>query len=128
MLLGYDVGLEVRTEAAILSVHPEPMGQEPVVLFTLWRVDQPKDTGETFATTGEVRKHLEHLATLPRYCLDLEDNAQIEVVTDADGTATWITDKDTGEKFGIRTADLESAVRLCVHAEDPPAIGNWRQA
>jgi hypothetical protein len=74
-----------------------------------------------------VKEHLEHLATLPRYCLDLEGNSRVEVVTDADGTATWVTDKDTGEKFGIRTEDLENVTQLCVHSEAPPTIGNWRK-
>jgi hypothetical protein len=128
MLLGYDVGAQVTTEAAILGVHPEPLGEEAVVLFTVWRVDQPKGSGETFTTTDEVEKHLEHLATLPRYCLELVDNPRIEVVTGEDGMATWITDSDTGEKFAIKTADLENATRLCVHADSPPTIGNWSQA
>jgi hypothetical protein len=90
--------------------------------------DQPAGTEKTFTTSDEARKHLERLATLPRYCLELEDNPRIEVVTDADGTATWISDKDTGERFGIKTADLEIAARLCVHAENRPTFGNWRQA
>jgi hypothetical protein len=68
-----------------------------------------------------------HLATLPRYCLELEGNPRIEVVPDANGTATWITDKDTGQRFGVRTADLENTAQLCVHAETPPTIGNWRK-
>jgi hypothetical protein len=115
MSLGYNASYNVGGE----------LGQPPDVSFWVRRVDQPSGTEETFTTTDEARKHLEHLATVPRYCLDLEDNSRIEVVTDDDGTATWITDKDTGEKFGIRTADLENTTRLWVHAENPPTIGNW---
>jgi catechol-2,3-dioxygenase len=73
----------------------------------------------------EAKKHLEHLATLPRYCLDLEGH-WIEVVSDREGTATWIMDRATGQHFEIRTADLENATRLCVHAETPPTA-NWQK-
>jgi hypothetical protein len=115
MPLGYNASCNIDGE----------LSQPPNVSFWVRRVDQPAGTEETFTTVDAVRKHLEHLATLPRYCLELEDNPQIEVVTDADGTATWITDNETGEKFGIRTADLENTTRLCMHAENPPTIGNW---
>jgi hypothetical protein len=125
MLLGYDVGVTTTSEVADRRVHVGPLGHEPRVSFMVRRVDQPWEDAQTFATVGEVKERLKHLATLPRYCLDLED-PQIEVVTDADGTASWITDKETGEKFGIRTADLENTSRLCVHAETPPTMGNWQ--
>jgi hypothetical protein len=118
MPLGYNANCTIDGE----------LGGAPDVSFWVRRVDQPAGTEKTFTTADAAREHLEHLATLPRYCLELENNPRIEVVTDADGTATWITDKETGEMFGIRTADLETATRLCVHAENPPTIGNWSQA
>ena len=127
MLLGYDVGVTTTSEVADRRVHVGPLGHEPRVSFMVRRVDQPGEYARTFATVGEVKERLKRLSTLPRYCLDLEDNPQIEVVTDADGTATWVTDKETGEKFGIRTADLENTTQLCVHADSPPNIGNWRR-
>lgn len=102
-------------------------GREPEVSFWVRRIDQPSETRQTFASVDEVKEHLEHLATLPPYWLDLEGNTRVEVVSDADGTATRITDKDTGQSFGVRTADLENTTRLCVHAESPPTIGNWRK-
>jgi hypothetical protein len=97
-------------------------------VFTVWSVDQPSETGETFSSVEQVKEHLGYLATLPRYCLDLEGNPGIEVTTDTAGTATSITDKQTGERFGIRTADLENTTRLCVHADALPTIGNLRPA
>jgi hypothetical protein len=93
--------------------------------FWVRRVDLPAGTERTFTTADEAREHLENLATLPRYCLELEDNPPIEVVTDEDGTATWITDNDTGEKFGIRRRTWRMRPG-CVHADASPTIGNWR--
>jgi hypothetical protein len=127
MLLGYDVGVTTTSEVADRRVHVGPLGHEPRVSFMVRRVDQPWGDAQTFATVGEVKEHLKHLATLPRYCLELDGNPQIDVVTDDDGTATQVTDNGTGKKFGIRTADLEDTTRLCVHAENPPTIGNWRR-
>jgi hypothetical protein len=102
------------------------VGQDPEVSFWVRRVDQPPEATETFSSADKVKAHLEHLATLPRYRLNLVGNPRVEVVSDDDGTATWITDTDTGQRFGIRTADLENATQLCVHAESPPNIGNWQ--
>jgi len=119
MLLGYNVGPKVSGD----------LSQDPIVSFRVWRVDLPDGAQETFATVDDVRAHLARLAALPRYCLELVDNPRVEVVPDENGTATSITDTETGQRFGIRTADLESATRLCVHAdeEDPPTIGNWQR-
>jgi hypothetical protein len=116
MLLGYNVGVNFGAETG-------KEGSE--VSFWVRRVDEPSGTERTFVTTDEVDQHLEHLARLPGYGLELENNPRIEVTSDADGTATWITDVETGERFGIRTADLESLTRLRVHAETSPIIGNW---
>jgi hypothetical protein len=127
MTLCYNVGVGIRSEAADRRIHAGPLGEDPEVWFQVWRVDQPPETADTFRTVVRVKEHLKFLATFPRYCLDLEDNPRVEVVTDADGAQTLITDKDTGEKFGIKTVDLENATRLCVHAESPPTIGNWRK-
>ena len=118
MLLGYNVGVNFGVE----------IGKEgSEVSFWIRRVDQQSGTEQTFSTTAEVDEHIAYLATLPRYCLELQSNPRIEVASDADATATWIADTETGERFGIRTADLESATQLCVHAETPPTIGNWQQ-
>ncbi|OBI16007.1 hypothetical protein A5714_11610 [Mycobacterium sp. E2462] len=116
MLLGYNVGVNFGME----------LGKEgSAVSFWVRRVDQPSGTERTFATTAEVDEYLAHVATFRRYSLELENNPRITVSSDSDGTATWITDTRTGERFGIRTADLENLTQLSVHAETPPTIGNW---
>ena len=126
MTLGYNVGVRIASGVPDPRIHVGPLGPEPEVLFQVWRVDQPSEIAATFRTAGSVKEHLKFLATLPQYCLDLENNPRVKVVPDTDGTATWITDQETGQSFGIRTADLD-ATRLCVHAESPPTIGNWRK-
>jgi hypothetical protein len=122
ILLGYNVGINFEF---ISGYGP---GQRVNVTYSFWvrRVDQSAGTEKTFATADEARAHLEHLATLPRYCLDLQ-GPWIEVVSDRDGTATWIMDRGTGQQITIRTADLENATQVCVHAETPPTA-NWQMA
>jgi hypothetical protein len=120
MVLGYNVGASVSGE----------FGQEPEVSFWVRRFDLPSGAEQTFATVTEVSAHLDHLQTLPVYCLELENNPRIEVVTKIDPpphghASTWITDTETGEVFGVRSIDLEAVTRLCVHAESQPTIGNW---
>ncbi len=117
MLLGYKVGASVSG----------PVGQESdEASFWVRRVDQSSGTEQSFTTTAEVEELLEYLAALARYCLELENNPRIDVVSEVGGTATWVTDTETGQRFGIRTADLEGATQICIHAERPPTIGNWR--
>jgi hypothetical protein len=118
MTLGYNVGVSIGGE----------LGREPDVSFWVRRLDLPSDTAQTFAGTGPVSAHLDHLETLPSWCLELVDNPGVDIKSDEDGTATWIVDNVSGELFGVRTADLENATRLCVHAESQPTIGNWQPA
>jgi hypothetical protein len=128
MTLGYNVGVGIASEAADRRIHVGPLGKEPEVWFRVWRVDQPSETADTFTSVDSVKEHLKFLATLPRYCLLLEGNPRVAVVTEEDdGARTVITDTDTNQCFAIRTADLENATHLCVHAESPPIIGNWRK-
>ena len=127
MTLGYNVGVGIRSEATDRRIHTGPLGKDPEVWFQVWRVDQPSETADTFRSVVRVKEHLKFLATLPRYCLDLEDNPRVAVVTDADGAPYCDHRYGHESSFGIRTADLENATRLCVHAESPPTIGNWRK-
>jgi hypothetical protein len=116
MTLGYNVGVSIGGELG---------AQDAQASFWVRRFDQPAENLQTFATTEPVSHHLDHLETMPIYCLELVDNPRIDVTTDEKGTATWITDTETGELFGVRTADLETVTRLCVHAESAPSVGNW---
>jgi hypothetical protein len=91
-------------------------------------VDQPSDTAKIFTKIAEVSEYLEHVATFPRYCLQLQRNPRLVIDTAENGARTVITDKLSGESFTVRTTDVENATQLCVHAESTPTIGNWLQA
>jgi hypothetical protein len=119
MLLGYNVGLHFG-----IGTHSPAQA-----LFPVWRVDQESDTAHTFTTADGVNKYLDECGQLPRYCLELVGNPRIETESDAasDGHATWVIDTETGERFGIRTKDLETLTRLCIHADSQPTIGNWER-
>jgi hypothetical protein len=71
--------------------------------FHVWRVDQPSAGAEIFATVAELNEYLEHVATLPRYCLELEGNPRLVIDTENNGSRTVIGDKLSGESFGIAT-------------------------
>jgi hypothetical protein len=115
IMLGYVVSATATGE----------LGREPEVSFWVRRFDQSGGDERTFATLNEVSSYLDHLETLPVYCLELENNSRVETTPNADGTETWVTDTKTGEKFAVRTQDIEAITRLCVHAESQPTIGNW---
>ncbi len=119
IVLGYNVGASATGE----------LGREPEVSFWVRRFDLPSGSEQTFATVAQVSAHLDHLETLPVYCLELVGNPRVETELDdaSDGHATWIIDTNTGQRFGIRTADLENLTRLCIHAESQPTIGNWEK-
>lgn len=104
--------------------------------FTVHRLDQTVASGPKFVTTEEVRAHLEVIAQLPVWRLDLVNNSTIVF----DPAALEVTDAATGESFsfrgwGLGVAQLaasehgsgaqEGATSLTVRAEDPPTIGNW---
>ena len=104
--------------------------------FTVHRLDQPVASGPRFATTEEVRAHLEAIAKLPLWRLDLVNNSAIVF----DPAELEITDPSTGGSFsfrgwGLGVAQLaaggqrpgaeEGVTKLSVRSEDPPTIGNW---
>jgi hypothetical protein len=125
--LGYAV-------TATTSVEDQSMQQ-----FTVHRLDQAVASGPTFATTEEVRAHLEAIEKLPLWRLDLVNNSAIVF----DPAELEITDPATGESFsfrgwGLGVAQLaaggqgpgaqEGITTLTVRSEDPPTIGNWYQS
>jgi hypothetical protein len=104
--------------------------------FTIHRLDQTVASGPKFATIEEVRAHLEAIAKLPLWRLDLVNNSAIVF----DPAELEIADPTTGESFsfrgwGLGVAQLaasgqgpgaqEGVTNLTVRSEDPPAIGNW---
>jgi hypothetical protein len=109
---------------------------QSVQQFTIHRLDQAVASGPTFATIEEVRAHLEAIAKLPLWRLDLVNNSAIVF----DPAELEITDPTTGESFsfrgwGLGVAQLatggkgpgaqEGVTNLAVRSEDPPTIGNW---
>lgn len=122
--LGYAV--TATTSVEVQSTHQ----------FTVHRLDQPVASGPRFATTEEVRAHLEAIAKLPLWRLDLVNNSAI----DFDPAQLEVTDATSGESFtfrgwGLGVAQLaasghgpgaqEGVTNLTVRSEDPPTIGNW---
>jgi hypothetical protein len=104
--------------------------------FTVHRLDQTVASGPKFATIEEVHAHLEAIAKLPAWRLDLVNNGAIVF----DPAELEITDPSTGESFSFRGWGLgvarlaaggqrpgaeEGVTNLSVRSEDPPTIGNW---
>ena len=104
--------------------------------FTVHRLDQTVASGPRFATTEEVRAHLQAIAKLPLWRLDLLGNSAILF----DPAELEVTDVTTGESFSFRGWGLglaqlaanahgpgaqEGVTNLTVRSEDPPTIGNW---
>lgn len=107
--------------------------------FTVHRLDQTVASGPKFATAEEVRVHLEAIAQLPLWRLDLVNNNAIVF----DSAELEVTDPTTGKSFsfrgwGLGVAQLaasghgsgaqEGVTNLTVRAEDPPTIGNWHKS
>src|SRR6202790_4614452 len=104
--------------------------------FTVHRLDQIAASGPKFATIEEVRAHLEAIAKLPVWRLDLVNISAIVF----DPAELEVTDSSTGESssfrgWGLGVARLaaggqgpgaqEGIMTLTVRSEDPPTIGNW---
>ena len=105
-------------------------------VFTVHRLDQTVASGPKFATTEEVRAHLEAIAKLPLWRLDLVNNSAIVF----DPAQLEVTDATSGESFsfsgwGLGVTQLaasghgpgaqEGVTNLTVRSEDPPTTGNW---
>jgi hypothetical protein len=83
--------------------------------FTVHRLDQTVASGPEFATIEDVRAHLDAIAKLPVWRLDLVNNSAIVF----DPAELEVTDPSTGESFSFRGWGLGVA-RL--------AAGSQRQA
>ncbi|ORB16766.1 hypothetical protein BST37_05595 [Mycobacterium noviomagense] len=123
IVLGYNVVPTVGVEGG----NPK---NEVEITFRLWRFDEKQridaDDVPSYSSVAEVEAQLQRLAELPRWCLDLVGNSTARVVTETEGVFTVITDTRTGQDFYLRTVDMEAITVLPIHAEAPPAIGNWR--
>jgi hypothetical protein len=103
--------------------------------FTIHRIDKPVASGPSFPSAAAVKEHLEQIAALPLWRLDLND-ASIEF----DPAELSIKDVMTGETFSLRgwiygvtgnaqtsgaAGSYEGATRLSVRTDEPPTIGKW---
>ena len=104
--------------------------------FTVHRLDQTVASGPKLATTEEVHAHLEAIAKLPLWRLDLVNNSAIVF----NPAQLDVTDATSGESFSFRGWGLgiaqlaasgqgpgaqEGVTNLTVRSEDPPTIRNW---
>lgn len=122
ILLGYNVGANISGEFGSNQV---------AVSFWVRRFDLPSGNEAHFDTAEAVNRYLTEIELLhQRYSLALVGNPRIRTEPDpeTDGFATWISDTKTGERFGVRTRDLETATTLYIYAGSIPTIGNWELA
>lgn len=130
-LLSQPLGYAVTRHAGVGPGTHDPIAAQ----FTVHRIDHPADQGPSFDTADAVRAHLDELAKLPRWRLDLDDDS-----IRFDTTSLTVTDKRTGESFclkawksfgiagviGDQTPGAPVGVRhISVVAERPPTIGHW---
>lgn len=102
--------------------------------FTVHRVDKPVAHGPSFNTVEQVREHLDALANLPCWRLDLDDPS-----VEFDDTELSIKDTESGESFSLkgwgpvvtgrakggRAGSYDGARHLSVRSDEPPTIGKW---
>lgn len=103
--------------------------------FTIHRIDKPVASGPSFPSAEAVKEHLDQIAALPMWRLDLDD-ASIEF----DRSDLSIKDVATGETFNLRgwiygvtgnanitgaAGGYEGATHLSVRTDQPPTIGKW---
>lgn len=116
--LGYNTMNTVKTEFGT--------GCPPTVVFHLRRIDHLSIPTQDFASEADVEAHLEQLAKLPRWRLDLTGNPQVREEQSPGRPFTTFVDVATGEEFSVRVIDVEAATSLYIHAAEPPSP-NWRQ-
>jgi len=100
--------------------------------YLLWGVHERRPisvmhSAVTLDAPGGIADMLDGIARLPRYCLQLQDNPRVEVVTRSNGRRI-VRDTATGDFFMLKPGEHRGATRLIVHAKYPPPIGNWSSA
>jgi hypothetical protein len=99
-------------------------GSPPTITYHVRRIDHLALPTRDFPSIAAVEAHLDQLAALPRYRLDLVGDRHIEETSDGQHPFTSITDLTTNEQFHVRVIDLEAFTFLHIHAEEPPSA-NW---
>jgi hypothetical protein len=97
--------------------------------YLLWGVHQRRPilaTHTAAALDGDrgIAEMLAGIATLPCYCLQLQDNPGVEVTANTSGRRI-IRDTATGDFFVLLPGEHQDATQLIVYAKYPPSIGNW---
>jgi hypothetical protein len=97
--------------------------------YLLWGVHQRRPIPVTHTAValdgaGGIAEMLDGIARLPRYCLELQANPTVEVVTRSNGRRI-VRDTATGDFVMLKPGEHVGATRLTVHAEYPPSIGKW---
>jgi hypothetical protein len=125
------LGGGLRTASGSVGTEDQPDYRR----FTVHRIDQSVASGPSFGTAEEVRAHLDDIARLPLWRLDLDDPS-----VEFDHTELAVKDLATGESFNLRgwgsgitgvsrsnqKAGLYGvAQHLSVRSDDAPTIGNW---
>lgn len=101
-------------------------GLPPTVVFHLRRIDHLSIPTQDFGSEADVEAHLDQLAKLPRWCLDLTGDPQVREEQSPDRPFTTFVDVATGEEFSVRVIDIEAATSLYIHSAEPPSP-NWRR-
>lgn len=101
-------------------------GSPPTVVYHLRRIDHLSIPTHDFASEADVKAHLDQLAKLPRWRLDLTGDPQVREEQSPDRPFTTFVDVATGEEFSVRVIDIEAATSLYIHAEEPPSP-NWHR-
>lgn len=99
-------------------------GAQADITYHVRGIDHLSYPTSNFSSIAEVEAHLDHLATLPRYRLDLTGDPQVREEPNDEHPFTTIVDVGTGEEFSVRVIDIEAATTLYIHAEAPPTA-NW---
>ncbi|MES3664271.1 hypothetical protein [Mycobacterium intracellulare] len=99
-------------------------GSHPTITYHVRRNRPSFRPHLDFPSIAAVEAHLDQLATLPRYRLDLVGDTHIEETSDGQHPFTTITDLTTKEQFHVRVIDLDAFTYLHIHAEEA-ASTNW---
>jgi hypothetical protein len=126
-----DNNVTPTTSAKLGNARLDRPGNEPTTSFTVWRIDQTPEDGQTFETFEAVRRYIALLEALPRFCIDLADDPEPEVAIVGDEFFRVTVTEAAGSRvtFSMRVTGIEVANEFCVHAtrENRPTIGNWRE-
>jgi hypothetical protein len=100
--------------------------------YLLWGVHQRRPilathTAVTLDGDGGIADMVEGIASSTRYCLELQDNPRVEIVSRSSGRRI-VRDTATGDFFMLQPGEHKGATQLIVYAKYAPPIGNWSSA